>query len=77
MSSKWFGVVTKFYHIDQRCSRNILEKVFKNGPSRICGRQPLFFSASADHSALSFFKGCRPKILFGTWSHFYIPMLKI
>ena len=30
------------------------DKVFKNGPSKICGRQPL-----------KFFKGCLPQILLG------------
>ena len=34
------------------------DKVFKNGPSKICGRQPL-------KNPFKFFKGCLPQILLG------------
>ena len=36
-------------------------KVFKNGPSKICGRQPL------KKFEVKFFKGCLPQILFDTF----------
>ena len=61
--------------IDQRFSLflaniSIWDKVFKNGPSKICGRQPL-----------SFFKGCLPQILLGpflnTLSHFIPPLYSL
>ena len=48
---------------------DIWDKLFKNGPSKICGRQPL--KIWRDMACLSrpylfkFFKGCLPKILFG------------
>ena len=35
---------------------NICDKVFKNGPSEICGRQPF-----------KFFKGCLPQISLGSF----------
>ena len=45
-------------------------KVFKNGPSKICGRQPLkkfevIWSAEADHITSNFLKGCLLQILLG------------
>ena len=39
-------------------SNNNCDKVFKNGPSKICGRQPL-------KKLKGFFKGCLPQILLG------------
>ena len=47
---------------------NIWDKVFKNGPSKICGRQPL--KNLKGHGlykqiALRMFKGCLPQILLG------------
>ena len=47
----------------------IWDKVFKNGPSNICGRQP--FKNLKGYGLLSrpyhfkFFKGCLPQILLG------------
>ena len=38
----------------------ILDKAFKNGPSKICGRQPL-----KQTMPLQFFKGCLPQVLLG------------
>ena len=47
---------------------DIWDKVFKNGPSKICGRQPL--------KSLKCFKGYLPQILLGlflnTLSHFML-----
>ena len=44
------------------------DKVFKNGPSKICGRQPLenlkWYGLLRPHHS-KFFKGCLPKILLG------------
>ena len=47
---------------------NIWDKVFKNGPSKICGRQPL--KNLKGHGlykqiTLRMFKGCLPQILLG------------
>ena len=39
------------------------DKVFKNGPSEICGRQPL--ENLKGYGLLKFFKGCLPQILLG------------
>ena len=38
-------------------------KVFKNGPSKICGRQPLKNLGRSYH--FKFFKGCLPQISLG------------
>ena len=44
-----------------KCETNIIwNKVFKNGPSKICGRQPL------KNLKFKFFKGCLPQILLGS-----------
>ena len=43
---------------------NIWDKVFKNGPSKICGRQPLKNSKGYG-LLIKFFKGCLPQILLG------------
>ena len=57
----WEGKSTKL--------KNIWEKVFKNGPSKICGRQPL--KALKEDGLLSrpyslkIFKGCHPQIFLG------------
>ena len=40
-------------------------KVFKNGPSKICGRQPL-------KNLKEFFKGCFPQILLGPFLNIYL-----
>ena len=44
------------------------DKVFKSGPGKICGRQPL-----KNLKGYKFFKGCLPQILLGpllnTWTH--------
>ena len=44
--------------------------MFKNGPSKICGRQPLKYLKGcglpkADHTSSNFLKGCLPQILLG------------
>ena len=39
---------------------NIWDKVFKNGPSKVCGRQPL-------KNLNEFFKGCVPQVLLGSF----------
>ena len=49
---------------------NNWDKVFKNGPSKICGRPPLknlmrYGLPKADHTTFKFFKGCLPQILLG------------
>ena len=45
-------------------------KVFKNGPSKICGRQPFkkfeeVWSALGRPHPFKYFKGCLPQILLG------------
>ena len=51
-------------------------KVFKNGPSKICGRQPLKNLVIWSALHFKFFKGCLPKILVGpflnTLTHFIV-----
>ena len=44
---------------------HIWVKDFKNGPSKICGRQPL--KKYADHITSNFFKGCLPQVLLGSF----------
>ena len=56
-------------------------KIFKNGQSKICGRQSLknlkwYGLHKAGHNPFNFLKGCRPQILLGpfllnTLSHIY------
>ena len=41
------------------------EKILKNGPSKICGRQPLKNLKEYGLLPFNFFKGCLPQILFG------------
>ena len=55
--------------------KNKWKKVFKNGPSKICGRQPLkdlkWYEVKSFKQTipLQFFKGCLPQILLGqTWN---------
>ena len=52
-------------------------KVFKNGPSKICGRQPLTKFAQSRPYTLKSFKGCLPQILLGpffnTLTHIMFP----
>ena len=44
-------------------NKNIWDKVFKNAPSKICGRQPL---KNLKHTiSLKFFKDCLPQISHG------------
>ena len=50
-------------------ANNIYVKVFKNGPSKICGRQPLKnlkrYDLPKQTMSLQSFKGCLPQILLG------------
>ena len=51
---------------------NIWDKVFKNEPSKIYGRQPLknlkgYGLLKADHTPFKFFKGCHPQILLSSF----------
>ena len=45
--------------------RDNWDKVFKSGPSKICGRQPLKKSVLGRPYPFKFFKGCLPQILLG------------
>ena len=59
---------------------NIWGKVFKNGPSKICGRQPLKYLKGygmlQQTISLQIFKGCFPQIILGpflnTFSHLWL-----
>ena len=51
-------IITQTFN--QECKRR--DKVFKNGPSKICGRQPL---KNLKGYGLLLFKGCIPQILLG------------
>ena len=42
-----------------------MDKVFTNGPSKICGRQPLKKLKGYGPFTFKFFKGCLPQILLG------------
>ena len=44
--------------------KHLGDKVFKNGSSKICGRQPLKDCLSRPYS-FKFFKGCLPQVLLG------------
>ena len=61
-----------------KCRPNIWVKVFKNGPSNICGRQPLKKLKWRPYSS-KFFKGCLPQILLGpfliTLTHLLLSVL--
>ena len=53
----------------RRISNDNSVKVFKNGPSKICGRHPLknlkCYGLLRQTISLKFFKGCLPQILLG------------
>ena len=57
------------YHLQNESERINWDKVFKNGPSKICGRQPLKFevvwSGLGRPYHVKFFKGRLPQILLG------------
>ena len=55
--------------VNGNCPKNLWDKVFKNGPSKICGRQPLKKLKGYEGICLSrpypfkFFRGCLPQML--------------
>ena len=59
-------------------SNNIWDKVFKNGPSKICGRQPLKITKGmyglikADHTTSKFWKAVHKFYLAHSWIPFPI-----
>ena len=57
------------------------DKVFKNGPSEICGRQPLKnfkgYSLLKQTITLQIFKGCIPKIILGPFLNTLSQMMKV
>ena len=60
---RWWLIILNFLLV------YIWVKAFKNGPSKVYGRQPLkkfevIWSTKADHFKL--FKGCLPQILLGS-----------
>ena len=53
-----------FFHSSyENTSKHKWVKVFKNEPSKICGRQPLKNLKCRAH--ITFFKGCLPQIFLG------------
>ena len=56
------GTVFSFLKSTVICCNTIQDKVFKNGPSKVCGSQPL---KDLKGYPFKFFKGCLPQILFG------------
>ena len=58
----WFQLIIR----DTFLSGIIWDKVFKNGPSKICGRQPL----KNLKDSIKFFKGGLPQILLGPFLNF-------
>ena len=64
--------------------KNIWDKVFKNGPSEICGRQPLKNLVMVCLNRpyhFKFFKGCLPQISLGpflnTLSHLFLQQINV
>ena len=57
-----FGVISLVNCANSDRANSKWIKVFKNGPSKICGRQPLKNMKSYHYK---FFKGCLPQILLG------------
>ena len=57
-----FGVISLVNCANSDRANSKWIKVFKNGPSKICGRQPLKNMKSYHYK---FFKGCLPQILVG------------
>ena len=55
--------------------RNILDKVFMNRPSKICGRQPLVTWSVKQTITFKFFKGCLPQISLGQFLN-TLPLIK-
>ena len=65
----WFHESCFYDEVYSRWKTEIWVKVFKNGPSKICGRQPLKILSNMvwvrqTISHLKFFKGCLSQILF-------------
>ena len=52
---------------------DIRDKVFKNGPSKICGRQPL--KNLGRPYPFNFFKGCIPQILLDPFFKVFFPYI--
>ena len=52
----------RLYGVFNNIKRSYETKVCKNGPSKICGRQPL---KKLNGYPFKFFKGCLPQILLG------------
>ena len=65
----------KSIHFDSFKHRSLSRLVLsflQNGPSKICGRQPLknlkgFGLLQVDHTPLNFVKGCLPQMLLGPY----------
>ena len=59
---------------------HIWDKVFKNGSSKICGRQPLKklkgYGVLEQTISLQIFKGCLPQILLGIFLNTLSHLLK-
>ena len=49
---------------------DVWAKVLKNGPSKICGRQPLK-KLKRRPDPFKFFKGCLPQVLFGPFLNIF------
>ena len=54
----WLAPVTS------QCTKDICDKIFKSGSSKICGRQSLKNLKERLYS-FKFFKGCPPQMLLG------------
>ena len=57
--------LNKYIQTGNYLSRTLYENVFKNGPSKICGRQPFKNLKGYGLRKQNFFKGRLPQILFG------------
>ena len=79
-NSNFFKIFSSCYYrksLDRKGSVTWV-KVFKNGPSEICGRQPLNNLKCLYH--FKYFKSCLPQLLLAfylnTWTHISISFLK-
>ena len=54
--------IKRFYDVFNNMKRSYETKVFKNGPSKICGREPL---KKLNRYPFKFLNGCLSQILLG------------
>ena len=72
LEMNFWQTLPKLLKLQARKGSNKWNKVFKNGPSKICGRQPLKnlsgYGCLSKQYPFKFFKGCLLQILLGPLS---------